>query len=59
MSTKPTRPALPYLSAPLALEVEVALAGLPVVDDPVVVFTAALVTRPVLGVEVPPMGTVD
>ena len=50
---------MPYLSAPLALEVEVALAGLPVVDDPVVVFAAALVTRPVLGVVVPPMGAVD
>ena len=38
---------------------EVALAGLPVVDDAVVVFAAALVTGPVLGVAVPPMGAVD
>ena len=58
MLTKPARPAMPHLSAPLALEVKVALAGLPVVDDAVVVFTAALVTGPVLGVAVPPMGAV-
>ena len=38
---------------------EVALAGLPVVDDAAVVFAAALVTGPVLGVAVPPMGAVD
>ena len=50
---------MPYLSVPLALEVEVALAGFPVVDDAVVVFAAAAVlTGPVPGVAVPPMGAV-
>ena len=50
---------MPYLLVPLALEVEVTLSGLPVVDDMVVVLAAALVTRPVLGVAVPPIGAVD
>ena len=38
---------------------ELALVGLPVVDDTVIVLAAALVTGPVLRVAVPPISAVD